>query len=109
MPCHPVLALHAHGVVLRDASEAVRQHGGKAALAALLDDDGLGLRQVAHDLVVGPDHFARRSVERSGAPVQMGGLAMIHRGGMPVFYYLNDEEIAAAYVYLATYPPQATP
>ena len=46
---------------------------------------------------------------RSGAPVQMAGLAMIHRGRMPVFYYLNDEEIAAAYVYLATYPPQATP
>jgi hypothetical protein len=27
---------------------------------------------------------------------------------MPVFYYLHDEEIAAAYVYLATYPPQAS-
>ena len=46
---------------------------------------------------------------RSGAPVQWSGLAMLHRGRMPVFYYLRDEEIAAAYVYLATYPPQAGP
>ena len=45
---------------------------------------------------------------RSGAPVQLSGLAMLHRGRMPVFYYLHDEEIAAAYVYLATYPPQAS-
>ncbi len=44
---------------------------------------------------------------RSGAPVQWSGMAMLHRGRMPVFYYLHDEEIAAAYVYLATYPPQA--
>jgi mono/diheme cytochrome c family protein len=43
---------------------------------------------------------------RSGAPVELSGLAMLHRGRMPVFYYLHDEEIAAAYVYLATYPPQ---
>ena len=42
---------------------------------------------------------------RSGAPVQMSGLAMLHRGRMPVFYYLTDPEIASAYVYLATYPP----
>ena len=45
---------------------------------------------------------------RSGAPVNLSGLAMLHRGRMPVFYYLHDEEIAAAYVYLATYPPQAS-
>lgn len=45
---------------------------------------------------------------RSGAPVQMSGLATMHRGRMPVFFYLHDEEIAAAYVYLATYPPQAS-
>lgn len=41
---------------------------------------------------------------RSGEVVQMGE-AGYHRGRMPVFYYLKDEEIAAAYVYLATYPP----
>jgi mono/diheme cytochrome c family protein len=42
---------------------------------------------------------------RSGAPVQLSELGMLHRGRMPAFYYLRDEEIAAAYVYLATYPP----
>jgi mono/diheme cytochrome c family protein len=44
---------------------------------------------------------------RSGAPADLTGLGAMHRGRMPVFYYLRDEEIAAAYVYLATYPPQA--
>ena len=44
---------------------------------------------------------------RSGAPADLSGLGKLHRGRMPVFYYLHDEEIAAAYVYLATYPPQA--
>jgi mono/diheme cytochrome c family protein len=44
---------------------------------------------------------------RTGAPVDLTGLSVLHRGRMPVFYYLRDEEIAAAYVYLATYPPQA--
>ncbi len=45
---------------------------------------------------------------RSGAPVELSGVSMIHRGRMPVFFYLTDAEIASAYVYLATYPPQAT-
>jgi mono/diheme cytochrome c family protein len=43
---------------------------------------------------------------RNGAPVFMGDPAMHHRGRMPVFYYLKDQEIAAAYLYLTTYPPQ---
>jgi mono/diheme cytochrome c family protein len=43
---------------------------------------------------------------RAGDPVQMGDPALFHRGRMPVFYYLKDEEIAAAYLYLATYPPK---
>ena len=33
---------------------------------------------------------------RSGAPADLTGLGMMHRGRMPVFYYLRDEEIAAA-------------
>ena len=37
----------------------------------------------------------------------MGDPALLHRGRMPVFHYLRDEEIAAAYVYLATYLPRA--
>jgi mono/diheme cytochrome c family protein len=44
-------------------------------------------------------------VER-GAPVIMGALPTPHRGRMPVFYYLNDREIAAAYQYLRNYPPR---
>jgi mono/diheme cytochrome c family protein len=42
---------------------------------------------------------------RAGEAVNVGA-AGYHRGRMPVFYYLKDEEIASAYVYLATYPPQ---
>jgi mono/diheme cytochrome c family protein len=43
---------------------------------------------------------------RAGEPVQMGDAGLFHRGRMPVFYYLKDEEIAAACLYLATYPPE---
>jgi mono/diheme cytochrome c family protein len=43
---------------------------------------------------------------RSGAPVVMGDLPFHYRGRMPVFYYLTDQEIAAAYLFLNTYPPQ---
>jgi hypothetical protein len=28
---------------------------------------------------------------------------------MPLFLYLTDQEVAAAYVYLVSYPPQAAP
>jgi mono/diheme cytochrome c family protein len=44
-------------------------------------------------------------VER-GAPAVMGALPAPHRGRMPVFYYLTDNEIAAAYRYLHAYPPR---
>ena len=40
-----------------------------------------------------------------GAPVVMGTPAMLYRGRMPVFYYLNEEEVADVYLYLTTYPP----
>lgn len=48
--------------------------------------------------------FVRKA--RDGAVVRMGDVGTLHRGRMPVFYYLEDEEIVAAYMYLATYPPQ---
>lgn len=41
-----------------------------------------------------------------GAPVVMGAPATLHRGRMPVFYYLTDTELAAAYKYLHAYPPK---
>jgi mono/diheme cytochrome c family protein len=44
---------------------------------------------------------------RSGLPVLVGDPALLHAGRMPRFDYLRDEEIAAAYLYLATYPPKA--
>ena len=49
--------------------------------------------------------FVRKA--RNGDVVSVDDPALRHRGRMPVFYYLRDEEAAAAYVYLATYPPRA--
>ena len=43
---------------------------------------------------------------RSGAHVVRGDVAVLHRGRMPVLDYLRAEDIAAAYMYLATYPPK---
>ena len=43
---------------------------------------------------------------RKGEVVSYRDSWLQHRGRMPVFYYLRDEEVASAYVYLATYPPQ---
>ena len=44
---------------------------------------------------------------RSGAPVMMGDPAFHYRGRMPVFPFLQDVEVAAAYMFLVDYPPQA--
>ena len=44
-------------------------------------------------------------VERGAATV-MGTPPVPHRGRMPVFYYLTDNELAAAYHYLKAYPPK---
>lgn len=44
---------------------------------------------------------------RSGAPLLSGRTPFHFRGRMPVFYYLRDEELAAAYDYLIAYPPRA--
>jgi len=42
---------------------------------------------------------------RAGAPVEMGPLHQVSGGRMPVFSYLTDDEVAAAYLYLIIYPP----
>ena len=42
---------------------------------------------------------------RNGEVVTYAEPSLRHRGRMPVFSYLRDDEIASAYVYLATYPP----
>ena len=44
---------------------------------------------------------------RSGAPVMTADPAFHYRGRMPVFSYLKDAEVAAAYMFLVDYPPQA--
>ena len=44
---------------------------------------------------------------RSGAPVTTGNPVFHYRGRMPVFSYLQDVEVAAAYTFLIDYPPQA--
>jgi mono/diheme cytochrome c family protein len=46
---------------------------------------------------------------RTGAPVMAGDAAFHYRGRMPVFSYLSDLEVAAAYNFLVDYPPQAAP
>jgi mono/diheme cytochrome c family protein len=51
--------------------------------------------------------FIRKA--RSGAPAFEGRALFHYRGRMPVFYYLRDEELAAAYDYLVAYPPEAGP
>jgi cytochrome c5 len=44
---------------------------------------------------------------RSGASTTMGDLPFHYRGRMPVFYYLKGHELAAAYLFLTEFPPQA--
>ena len=41
----------------------------------------------------------------TGAPITMGTLRLQYRGRMPVFSYLSENEVAAAYLYLTLYPP----
>lgn len=46
---------------------------------------------------------------RSGASIVMGTPPAPFRGRMPVFYYLSEEEVADAYMYLKLYPPESVP
>jgi cytochrome c5 len=41
-----------------------------------------------------------------GNPITMGAPPEPFRGRMPVFDYLNQDEVANAYLYLTLYPPQ---
>jgi hypothetical protein len=49
--------------------------------------------------------FVRKA--RTGLPVMIDELGLFHAGRMPTFDYLRDDEVAAAYLFLATYPPMA--
>lgn len=52
-----------------------------------------------------PAHRFIRKV-RSGESIVMGELQLDYRGRMPVFRYLKDQEVFAAYLYLLAYPPK---
>jgi mono/diheme cytochrome c family protein len=71
-------------------SDSARIHGAIPSLESIMKLKSL------RDFV----HKGRR-----GEVVSLSDPALQHRGRMPVFYYLRDEELASAYVYLATYPP----
>ena len=43
---------------------------------------------------------------RNGASTTMGDLPFHNRGRMPVFYYLKEYEVAAAYLFLTDFPPR---
>ncbi len=43
----------------------------------------------------------------AGRPIIMGELHLRYRGRMPVFSYLSPDQVAAAYLYLERYPPEA--
>jgi mono/diheme cytochrome c family protein len=43
---------------------------------------------------------------RIGAPITMGITPVLYRGRMPVLDYVTNDEAAAAYLYLAAYPPR---
>jgi mono/diheme cytochrome c family protein len=43
---------------------------------------------------------------REGAPIPLSAGGVMSRGRMPVFNYLNESEVAAAYSYLSIYPPK---
>jgi hypothetical protein len=43
---------------------------------------------------------------RSGAAVTSDDARIHYRGRMPVFSYLRDVDVAAAFTYLAEYPPR---
>jgi mono/diheme cytochrome c family protein len=73
----------------RPTAEALTR-GSIPSLASLLEDKSVV-------------EFLRKV--RSGAPVTSGDVAFHYRGRMPVFSYLRDVEVAAAYNFLIDYPP----
>jgi cytochrome c5 len=119
--------LYAYLTQLAGAPDAKQQTHVTVSWARLGENVVKGTCHICHD-AVGPRPGGRALLEgaipplavlladkpvaefvnkvRSGAPVYMGEPPMHYRGRMPVFYYLKDQEIAAAYSFLATYPPQ---
>jgi mono/diheme cytochrome c family protein len=76
--------------------------GPRPSAQAMLDGAIPSLESIMRDTSIAD--FATK-VER-GAVAVMGAPPAPHRGRMPVFFYLTDNEIAAAYKYLHAYPPK---
>jgi mono/diheme cytochrome c family protein len=66
--------------------------GGRPSLTAIAKEDGVN---IVVQKVLG------------GAVIPMGTPPILHRGRMPVFYYLTQDEVAAAYYYISRVQPQA--
>jgi len=81
-----------HDAVGPNLSDSARLRGAVPSLESVMKTKSL--REFVHKA-------------RNGEVVSLSDPSLQHRGRMPVFYYLQDEEVASAYVYLATYPPQA--
>lgn len=75
----------------RPSSTAILMQGRVPSLASVLTDKPIA------DFV---------GKVRAGGLVLMGNPVYPHRGRMPVFHYLSDMEIAAAYKYLSAHPPR---
>ena len=121
-------ALYAYLTELARAPDSQRQSGRTVSWVRLGEQVVKGTCHICHD-AVGPRptgeamlqgaippltvlvadnpqvEFIRKAL--SGAPVVMGRPSFHYRGRMPVFYYLQDGEVAAAYDFLVSYPPQA--
>jgi len=120
-------ALYAYLTVLAGAPDAPPQSHQTASWARLGEHVVKGTCHICHD-AVGPRLSREALVQgtipafstllqdkpvvdfvtkvRSGAPVMMGDPAFHYRGRMPVFPFLQDVEVAAAYMFLVDYPPQ---
>jgi mono/diheme cytochrome c family protein len=72
---------------------------------ALLDGTMPSLAGIARQRTL---HDVLRKV-RYGKAVVMGDPPIAYRGRMPVFDYLTDGEVSAAYGYLVSYPPESLP
>lgn len=75
----------------RPTSEAILIQGNIPSLSSLVAEKAIA-------------DFVNKA--RTGASISMGNPPLPHRGRMPVFYYLTDTEVTAAYMYLSAYPPK---
>jgi mono/diheme cytochrome c family protein len=71
----------------------------------LMEGNRPSLTALAHSMGV-PQMVSKVLV---GALIPMGTPPILHRGRMPVFYYLTQDEIAATFYYLSRYAPENRP